>query len=307
MSRRQWLVRLARALLTFWCVVTLTFVVLRQSGDPAVAMLSPDARADEIAQFRKTWHLDDPLGTQYLSYLSHLAQGDFGMSYQDGRPAWASVREKLPNSVTLAGASYLIAILVGIPAGIVAAVNRNGWIDRAVMSLSVFGFAMPSFFLGVLLILLFSFTLRWLPSSGVGGWQHLLMPAATLGLYIAGTLARFTRSAMLEVLGRPYVRTARAKGASPLRCIFVHALPNAAIPIVTVIGLNVGAIVGGAVVVETVFGWPGIGRLLVAAVSARDLSLVQLLVLMLACIMVGANLLVDLLYAVLDPRVRVQR
>jgi peptide/nickel transport system permease protein len=175
------------------------------------------------------------------------------------------------------------------------------------MSLAVFGFAMPNFFLGILLILTFSFGLRILPSAGMGTIQHLIMPSFTLGVYVAGTLARFTRSAMLEVLDRPYMKLARAKGSNPLRLVFVHALPNAAIPIVTIIGLNLGALVSGAVVVETVFGWPGIGRLLVTAVTARDLALVQGLVLVMSAFMILSNLIVDLLYGLMDPRIRSQR
>jgi len=213
----------------------------------------------------------------------------------------------VPWTVLLGLSAYAVAILVGVPAGIVAALRRGSALDRMVMGFAVFGFALPNFFLGILLILLFSLTLQWLPSSGTGSILHLLMPAATLGVYTAGTLARFTRSAMLEVLSKPYMRAAAAKGAPPLYRVLRHALPNAAIPIVTVIGLNLGALVGGAVVVETVFAWPGIGRLLVTAVTSRDLAVVQALVLLVAVTMVAANLAVDLLYGLLDPRIRTAR
>ncbi|MGK9236205.1 ABC transporter permease [Inquilinus limosus] len=304
---RFWSVKAARTLLTLWFVVTFAFIVLRVSGDPVQSLLGPDATVEEIAQFREAWGLDRPLPEQYLRYVVQMASGQFGTSYRDGRPVTEIIAERVPWTVLLGLSAYAVAILVGVPAGIVAALRRGSALDRLVMGFAVFGFALPNFFLGILLILLFSLTLQWLPSSGTGSILHLLMPAATLGVYTAGTLARFTRSAMLEVLAKPYMRAAAAKGAPPLARILRHALPNAAIPIVTVIGLNLGALVGGAVVVETVFAWPGIGRLLVTAVTSRDLAVVQALVLLVAATMVAANLAVDLLYGLLDPRIRAAR
>ncbi|WP_225769020.1 ABC transporter permease [Inquilinus sp. Marseille-Q2685] len=304
---RFWSVKAARTLLTLWFVVTFAFIVLRVSGDPVQSLLGPDATNEEIAQFREAWGLDRPLPEQYLRYVVQMASGQFGTSYRDGRPVTEIIAERVPWTVLLGLSAYAVAILVGVPAGIVAALRRGSALDRLVMGFAVFGFALPNFFLGILLILLFSLTLQWLPSSGTGSILHLLMPAATLGVYTAGTLARFTRSAMLEVLAKPYMRAAAAKGAPPLVRVLRHALPNAAIPIVTIIGLNLGALVGGAVVVETVFAWPGIGRLLVTAVTSRDLAVVQALVLLVAATMVAANLAVDLLYGLLDPRIRTAR
>ncbi|TSD90545.1 ABC transporter permease [Mycobacterium sp. KBS0706] len=304
---RFWSVKAARTLLTLWFVVTFAFIVLRISGDPVQSLLGPDATVEEIAQFREAWGLDRPLPEQYLRYVVQMASGEFGTSYRDGRSVTEIIAERVPWTVLLGLSAYAVAILVGVPAGIVAALRRGSALDRLVMGFAVFGFALPNFFLGILLILLFSLTLQWLPSSGTGSILHLLMPAATLGVYTAGTLARFTRSAMLEVLSKPYMRAAAAKGAPPLYRVLRHALPNAAIPIVTVIGLNLGALVGGAVVVETVFAWPGIGRLLVTAVTSRDLAVVQALVLLVAVTMVAANLAVDLLYGLLDPRIRTAR
>ncbi|MGF6232566.1 peptide/nickel transport system permease protein [Inquilinus ginsengisoli] len=304
---RFWSVKAARTLLTLWFVVTFAFIVLRVSGDPVQSLLGPDATIEEIAQFREAWGLDRPLPEQYLRYVVQMASGQFGTSYRDGRPVTEIIAERVPWTVLLGLSAYAVAILAGVPAGIVAALRRGSALDRLVMGFAVFGFALPNFFLGILLILLFSLTLQWLPSSGTGSILHLLMPAATLGVYTAGTLARFTRSAMLEVLDKPYMRAAAAKGAPPLYRVLRHALPNAAIPIVTVIGLNLGALVGGAVVVETVFAWPGIGRLLVTAVTSRDLAVVQALVLLVAVTMVAANLAVDLLYGLLDPRIRAAR
>ncbi|TJZ90159.1 ABC transporter permease [Paracoccus gahaiensis] len=301
---RFWLIKFARTVLTLWFVVTFAFVVLRTSGDPVVALLGADAMPDEIEHFRELWGLDQPLFVQYLSYIGQMATGQFGVSLRDSRPVMDIILERLPATVQLGLAAFALAALVGIPAGILAALRRGGWLDRAIMALAVFGFALPNFFLGILLILLFSLTWQILPSSGSGTFRHLIMPAVTLATFTAGTLARFTRSAMLEVLERPYMRAAAAKGVPAWKRVLLHALPNAAIPIVTVIGLNLGQLVAGAIVVETVFAWPGIGRLLVIAVSQRDLAVVQGLVLVIAVTMVLANLMVDLLYGVLDPRIR---
>ena len=301
---RFWAMRALRTLLTLVFVVTFAFVVLRTSGDPVQSLLGPDATNEEIAQFREAWGLDRPLPEQYLRYVGNVLRGEFGRSYRDGRSVSEIVGERVPWTLLLTLTAYALALLIGVPAGIVAALRRNTLVDRAIMGLAVMGFALPNFFLGILMILLFSLHLRWLPSSGSGTLAHLVMPALTLGMFNAGALARFTRSAMLEVLSKPYMRAAAAKGASPLRQVLRHALPNAAIPVVTIIGLNLGILLGGAIVVETVFAWPGVGRLLVSAVSARDLAVVQAIVLLLAVIMVAINLAVDLLYGVLDPRIR---
>jgi peptide/nickel transport system permease protein len=302
---RFWLVKAVRTLLTLWFVVTFTFVVQRTSGDPLQSLLGPDATLEEIEQYRVEWGLDRPIWEQYAYYVANMARGEFGKSYRDGRQVTAIIAERVGPTLALGLSAYLVATLVGIPAGILAALRRGSVLDRLIMGFAVLGFALPNFFLGILLILLFSLTLRWLPSSGTGTILHMLMPAVTLGLYTAGTLARFTRSAMLEVLDKLYIRAAAAKGASPLRRVLAHALPNAAIPVVTIVGLNLGELIAGAIVVETVFAWPGVGRLLVSAVSARDLAVVQALTLMIAATMVLANLVVDLAYGVLDPRIRV--
>jgi peptide/nickel transport system permease protein len=302
-----WITRAARTLLTLWFVVTFTFIVLRTSGDPVQALLGPDATNEEIAQFRQEWGLDRPLIVQYVQYVGNVARGDFGKSYRDGRPVTTIVGERVPWTLMLTLTAYGLALCVGIPAGIFAALKRNSIFDRLIMSFAVFGFALPNFFLGILLILFFSLTLRLLPSSGTGTPAHIIMPAITLGLFTAGQLARFSRSAMLEVIGKPYMATATAKGASPLYRILRHALPNAAIPVVTFVGLNLAQLLAGTVVVETVFAWPGVGRLLVSAASSRDLAVVQALVLFTGIVMISANLIVDLLYGVLDPRIRASR
>ncbi len=302
---RFWSLKILRTVLTLWFVITFTFVVLRTSGDPVVALVGADATPQEIEQFRALWRLDDSLWVQYLRYIGQMATGQFGISYRDGREVIDIIAERVPWTIMLGLVAYAGAIVIGIPAGIFAAIKRGSPFDNLIMATAVFGFAIPNFFLGILLILLFSLGLQWLPSSGTGTIWHFIMPALTLATFTAGTLARFTRSAMLEVLDKLYIRAAAAKGVSYWKRIVFHALPNAGIPIVTIIGLNLGELIGGAIVVETVFAWPGVGRLLVTAVSSRDLAVVQALVLVMAMTMVIANLIVDLLYGLLDPRIRV--
>ncbi len=296
--------RLARAGLTIVLVVTFAFVVLRLSGDPALLIMSVDAPAAAVAAFRHAYGLDHPLWVQYLAYFRAIAGGDFGQSMRDGRPAMALVAERIPATLEITLPALAIQLGLGVPAGITAALHRNSPTDRAVMVAAVAGFTVPSFVLGLLLVLVFAVQLGWLPSGGQDAWSSPILPVLTLGIGGAGILARYTRSAMLDVLGQPYIRTASAKGVPWRRVVRRHALPNAAIPIVTVIGFSVGSLIAGAVVVESVFSWPGIGRLLVVAVANRDLAVVQCILLLVATTMVAANLAVDLLYAVLDPRLR---
>jgi peptide/nickel transport system permease protein len=297
--------RIARSALTILLVVTFAFVVLRLSGDPALLIMSPDAPPAAIAAFRQAWGLDLPIWVQYLRYFVAIAHGDLGQSMRDGRPALTMVAAAIPATLELTIPALLLKIGIGIPAGVFAALHRNSAIDRGVMALATAGFTVPSFVLGLVLVLLFAVQLRWLPSGGQDGWRSAILPIITLGVGGAAILARFTRSAMLEVLGQPYIRTASAKGVPWAAVVRRHALPNAAIPTVTVVGFMVGSLIAGAVVVESVFSWPGVGRLLVVAVANRDLAVVQCILLLVATTMVGANLVVDLLYGVLDPRMRV--
>jgi peptide/nickel transport system permease protein len=293
-----------RALLTILFVMTFAFVVLRLSGDPALLIMSVDAPPEAIKAFREAWGLERPLWEQYFAYLGHAAVGDFGKSMRDGRPAIELVMERVPATLALTLPALALKIGIGIPAGIYAALHRNSMADRVTMAVSVAGFTMPSFVLALLLVLVFAVNLGWLPASGSGSLAHAVLPIITLGTADAAIMARFTRSAMLEVLGQPYVRAASAKGVTWRRVISHHALPNAAIPTVTIIGFMIGSLVAGAVVVESVFAWPGIGRLLVSAVANRDLAIVQALLMVIAAWMVMANLAVDLAYGWLDPRVR---
>ncbi|RVT87431.1 ABC transporter permease [Rhodobacteraceae bacterium CCMM004] len=273
------------------------------SGDPLAALLPADLPQEIIDTYRVRLGLDRSLWGQYLSYMGALVQGDFGYSFRTNGPALDLVMERLGATLILTASALGVAILVGVPAGLLAAVHRNRLPDRAVMSLAVFGFAMPNFFFGILLILLFTLTLQWLPSGGFAGPLHLIMPALTLGLASAGAYARLTRSALLEVLAAPFMETVRAKGMPPGRRIFVHGLRAILVPLVTLLGFSIGALIAGAIVTETVFSWPGIGLLLVISVAERDLAVVQLIVILSAATMATTNALVDLALGWLDPRI----
>ena len=301
---RHLLFRGLRALLTVALVVTFAFVVLRLSADPALIILGPEASPEMIAAFRKSWGLDEPIWVQYVDYFRAILRGELGRSMRDGRPAIELVAERIPATLALTLPALALKLGVGVPAGIWASLHRGTVIDRAVMAMAVAGFTVPSFVLGLVLVLIFSVRLGWLPSGGQDTWVHAVLPIVTMGVGGAAALARFTRSAMLEVLGQPYIRTASAKGVPWARVIRDHALPNAAIPTVTIVGFMVGTLIAGAVVVESVFSWPGVGRLLVVAVANRDLAVVQCILLLVAATMVCSNLLVDFLYGFLDPRLR---
>lgn len=301
---RYFSVRLLRALMTIILVVTFAFIVLRLSGDPALMIMGPEAPPEVIAAFRKAWGLDAPIWMQYFDYFGAIVKGELGRSMRDGRPAIALVMERIPATLALTIPALVLKLAIGIPAGIFAALHRGGTIDRTVMIGAVAGFTVPSFVLGLVLVLIFAVQLGWLPSGGQDSWRHAILPIITLGIGGAGLLARFTRSAMLEILGQPYIRTASAKGVPWRAVVLSHALPNAAIPTVTIIGFMVGTLIAGAVVIESVFSWPGVGRLLVVAVANRDLAVVQCILLLVAATMVTSNLIVDFLYGFLDPRLR---
>jgi peptide/nickel transport system permease protein len=285
-------------------VVTLVFMALRLSGDPAATMLPGDASVDELRALRHTLGLDRPLHAQYVAFLGGAIRGDFGESFRHQQPAFGLVLDRLPATLELAFAALVLAVVVALPLGIVAALRRGRAADVLAMGFAVVGQATPYFWMGIMLILLVSVELGWLPTSGRGGWQHLVLPAITLGTHFAASLARLTRTSMLEILGQNFVTTARAKGLPERRVILGHALKNAAVPIVTLIGLQFGTLLGGAVVTETIFAWPGVGRLAVQSIFVRDYPVVQAGVLVLALSFVAINLLVDLLYGALDPRIR---
>ncbi|RWG07809.1 ABC transporter permease [Mesorhizobium sp.] len=295
-------IRFLRAVVTIALVVTFAFVVLRLSGDPARSIMGDDASPEAMAAFRREWGLDQPLWSQYIHYFAAIFQGELGRSMRGGGSALALVIGRIPATLMLTLPALLIKLAIGIPAGVYAALHRDSALDRAVMVTAVAGYTIPSFVLGLVLVQILAIWCAWLPTGGTGGLQHLILPVATLGIGGAAVLARFVRSAMLEVLGQPYIRTASAKGIPWSAVVRGHALPNAAIPTVTIVGFMVGNLIAGSVVVESVFSWPGVGNLLVVSVAARDLAVVQCILLLVAAAMVFSNLIVDFLYGFLDPR-----
>ena len=297
--RRAW-----QSLLVLFGVSVVVFLILHLTGDPALLLLPPDASADDIARFREAMGFNDPVAVQYLRFLKGALRGDFGESLRHGEPAMHLVLERLPATFELAGAGLLIALCLAIPAGIVSAVRRNTPVDYVSTVVALLGQAMPTFWLGIMLILVFSVRLNWLPSSGRGDLDHLILPAITLGLFTTARITRLTRSGMLEVLGQDYIRTARAKGVSEPPVVWKHALKNASIPIVTIVGIELGTLLGGSVITETIFAWPGVGRLSVQAIFNRDYPVVQAAVFLLASTFVIVNFLVDVIYTYLDPRIR---
>jgi ABC-type dipeptide/oligopeptide/nickel transport system permease component len=296
--------RLWQSLLVIFGVSVVVFLILHLTGDPAALMLPPDATAEDIAKFRHDMGFDDPVAVQYVRFLKGAVRGDFGQSIRHGEPAMGLVVLRLPATFELAGAGLVIALALAIPAGIVSAVRRNTSIDYISTVVALLGQAMPTFWLGIMLILVFSVRLNWLPSSGRGDVEHLILPAITLGLFTTARITRLTRSGMLEVLGQDYIRTARAKGMGEPPVVWKHALKNAAIPIVTIVGIELGTLLGGSVITETIFAWPGVGRLSVQAIFNRDYPVVQSAVFLLASTFVIVNFLVDVVYTYLDPRIR---
>ena len=299
--------RLWQSLVVLLGVSFVVFLILHLTGDPALVLLSPEATADDVQRFREAMGFNDPFIVQYWRFLTGALRGDFGQSVRHGEPAFDLVVERMPATFELAGAALLLALVLSIPAGIVSAVRRNTAIDYISTVIALLGQSMPTFWLGIMLILLLSVQLQWLPSSGRGGLEHLVLPAVTLGLFTTARITRLTRSGMLEVLNQDYIRTARAKGVSGPPVVWKHALKNAAIPIVTIVGIELGTLLGGSVITETIFAWPGVGRLSVQAIYNRDYPVVQASVFLLATTFVVVNLLVDVIYTYLDPRIRLTR
>lgn len=296
--------RLLLVVVVVWGAATLAFMLLYLSGDPTNLLLPLDASADVRATFRQAQGYDRPLYVQYLRYLADLVRGDFGVSLRSNQPALGLVLESFPATLRLAGLSLLVAVLLAVPAGVVAANRRGSLAEFFIMSGALLGQAMPVFWLALMLILIFGLNLRWLPISGSGTWQHYVLPVATLATFSAASIARLTRSGVLGELRSDHVRTARAKGLQAREVLYKHALRNAAIPVVTIIGLQLGTLVSGAIITETIFAWPGIGRFVLLAVSQRDFPVVQASVVVFALVLAMINLAVDLLYLALDPRIR---
>jgi ABC-type dipeptide/oligopeptide/nickel transport system permease component len=297
--------RLALTIPVLLGVATLVFSLIHFiPGDPAQAMLGEAAPQADVDELRTRLGLDRPLLEQYGTFLGGLVRGDLGTSLRTGLPVAGQILERMPATMELAAAAMLVAICVSIPLGIAAAVRRGTAVDHAAMTLALTGVSIPNFWLGPLLAIVFAVELGWLPVSGRGTPQHLILPAISLGAALAAILARMTRASMLEELREPYVQAARARGASRFRAIVRHAFRNSLIPVVTLVGLQFGAVLTGAVITETIFAWPGIGRLLIQSIGFRDYPLVQGCILLIAITYVGVNLLTDLVYGVLDPRIR---
>jgi ABC-type dipeptide/oligopeptide/nickel transport system permease component len=297
--------RLLLSIPTLFGVLVVVFLLLYVApGDPVQAMVGERADAATIARLRAELRLDEPLPVQFVHYASGILRGDFGRSYITNRPIIDDIAERFPRTLLLATTAMLLATLTGITIGVLAAVRPNGWFDRVALALTYLGISFPVYWIGLLLIVVFAVTLRWLPPSGYGGWQFLVLPALALGSRSIAYLARVSRSAMLEVMNADFIRTARAKGLTNAAVITRHALRNALIPVVTVIGLDFGAYLTGSILTETIFSWPGIGRYVVMAISRRDLPAVQGSVLFLSVVFVVVNVLTDAAYRRVDPRVQ---
>jgi peptide/nickel transport system permease protein len=298
--------RLLYAMFVLVGVATIVFLLVRLTGDPVKLMLPPDATQGQEQALRHSLGLDAPQIVQYAQFMASVGRLDLGQSLRYGQPALSLILQRYPATLQLAAAALLFSLVIAIPAGVLAATRRGKTADTGVMSVALIGQSSPAFFTGIFLILLFAVTLRWLPTGGIGTPQHLVLPAVTLGLYLMSAVARLTRSAMLDVLNEDYLRTARAKGLSSTAVMLRHALRNSMLPVITMIGLETGALLGGSIITETVFAWPGVGQLVVQAIAARDYPLVQASVLVLAATFVLINLTVDLSYSWLDPRIRYQ-
>jgi ABC-type dipeptide/oligopeptide/nickel transport system permease component len=296
--------RLFRTFVALWLVSTVVFVVMRLSGDPVPLLLPPDAPIAEMERVRHDLGLDRSLAVQYGVFLKNVAHGDFGRSIHFRQPAMTVARSYLEATFELGLVAFVFAVVVAFPIGVVSAVRRNSFLDHAAMGLALVGQSAPTFFIGILLILTLSLRLDLFPTSGRGDWRNLVLPALTLGAFTMASIARITRSAVLEVLRADFVRTARAKGVAELWVVAKHTLRNAALPILTITGLQFGTLLGGAVVTETVFAWPGIGRLAIQSIYNRDYPVVQSTVFIAAVLFIAINLVLDILYGFLDPRAR---
>jgi peptide/nickel transport system permease protein len=301
--REYFLAKLLHTAIVAFCVLTLVFVVLHMTGDPVLMLLPPDPSREEVEALTRALGLDQPLYVQYWRFFLKVARGDFGNSLQHQQPAMALVVERLPASLLLAVTGVTVAVLLAVPLGIVAALRRGTVVDRAAVTLAAVGQSAPFFWIALMLMLVFAVTLQLLPTTGFGTWRHLVLPALTLASYPMAAITRLVRANMLDVLAMDYVKAARAKGLGEARVVLKHALKNAAIPAVTVIGLQFGLLLGGSIVCEMIFAWPGVGRLIIFAIYNRDYPLVEAAVFVMAMVFVLCNLLVDLCYGWLDPRV----
>lgn len=303
--RRYLTIQLAQFVLVIWGVSLAVFVMVRLTGDPVGIMLPPDATREQADDLRTRLGLDQPLPVQYAVWIGNVARGDFGRAFFSGRqPALDLILQRLPATALLAALGLGLSLIIAVPLGILAAVKRNSWLDTAATAFVVSGQAMPGFWFGIILIIVFAVMLKWVPVSGAGGWKNLVLPTTVLGLLLAPTKMRLIRSRMVDVLTSDYIRTARAKGVPERWVLWNHALRNVSITLVSIVGLQFARLMEGAIVVETVFAWPGLGTLLVSSINNSDYPIVQAGVFVIATITVTANLLTDLMVAAIDPRVR---
>ena len=298
--------RILQAIAIVFGVTLVTFFFLHLTGDPVGMLLPADASPEEIQRMVKLFGFDKPVYIQFIRFMADAVRGNFGNSIRQDEPALGLVLERVPATLELTVAAMVIAVLVAFPAGIISASRRGGWIDQGAMLFALIGQSVPNFWLGIMLILVFSVSLGWLPPFGRGGLGNLILPAITLSMYSMARTARLIRSGMIEALSQDYIRTAHAKGLAKSTVLWRHALRNALIPTVTVLGLDLAHLLGGAIITETIFAWPGVGRLTISAIFARDYPIVQAAVFLVAVSYTGVNLLVDILYAYLNPRVRFQ-
>jgi peptide/nickel transport system permease protein len=296
--------RLGRALITIVGISMIVFVIARLSGDPALQLAPEDATPAELAQIRKDLGLDKPIWMQYAIFLERVAHGELGNSIRYQQPALPLVLDVLPATLQLGLSAFVLSTVIGVLLGVLTALKRDTWLDSGVRGIAVIGQAAPSFWLGMMLILLFSVQLHWLPSSGRTSLAHMILPTVALALNSVAVVLRLTRAAMLETLSADYIRFLRSKGMSKSLIVWKHALRNASIPVLAVLGLQLSHLIGGAVIVETVFNWPGVGRLMIEALNTRDFAVIQAGALLVSFFTVGANLIVDLLFGVVDPRIR---
>ena len=302
--KRYALKRLLLGLLTLIGVSMIIFVAVRLSGDPVLLLVSPDASQEEIRRVRNELGLDQPIPVQYVVFIRNSLRGDFGRSTRYRMPALELVLKRLPATVQLALLAFAVSVTLGITIGVISATKPGSWLDFSGKSFAMIGQAMPEFWIGIMAILIFSVKLGWLPTSGRGGLQHLILPSLTLGWFSAASIMRLTRSSMLQVMGSEYIKTAHLKGNPERVVVWRHALRNALIPIVAMGGMQLGRLLGGAVIVETIFGWPGLGQLILEGINTRDFSVVQTGVFITSTVFIMLNLVVDLTYGVIDPRIR---
>jgi peptide/nickel transport system permease protein len=302
--RRFILTRLGYSAISLFLLSLTVFTVVRITGDPAVLLVGPGASRDDLAQARTLWGLDQPWPQQYITFVGNALQGNLGTSFQYRVPVRDLYFERLPNSLLLAVVALMISLVLGLPLGIISAVKLDTFWDSLSKLVAMFGLSVPNFFIGLVMINVFAVWLRWLPAAGSGTWQHLVMPSIALGWYFAASMLRLTRSSMLEVLDSEYVKLARLKGLPETVVVVKHAFRNALIPVMTLAGINLVIMINVAVIIESIFAWPGIGRLLYEGISFRDFPIVQGLVVLAGGMIVGVNLLLDVLYAWIDPRIR---